>query len=272
MGRRGDQKQQFLAAHPVCCFCGGTTPSVEPDHQPPRAMFDNRQWPEGYVFPACASCNHVTSEQEDIIAFLARSLLLGDENPQQKNEYLEKLRAMNWRHIEMLRSMEMTANQKRRAFKERDLQKPPGTIYSDFPMLNVEHPKITSAIKLFGAKLFLALHYKHHNVIAPPGAHVATLFVTNIQVEQGKIDDNIRSLMGRSAELVRACNDLSDQFNYSYAFSESDPSIGAYLCFFRRSFALIGFVCFSGFADTPWQELPEKGFYLSRPFDPSTSS
>jgi hypothetical protein len=46
---------------------------VEWDHLPSKACFDGKVWPDGFVFPVCFSCNHATSNDEQIIAALARS-------------------------------------------------------------------------------------------------------------------------------------------------------------------------------------------------------
>src|SRR4051794_40646259 len=66
-------REQFLKDHPLCCFCGGATTATTEDHVPSRALFRDRQWPEGYVFPACQKCNGVSSKHELIIAMLGRT-------------------------------------------------------------------------------------------------------------------------------------------------------------------------------------------------------
>ena len=35
-------------------------------------MFQNRQWPEGFEFPACEACNHGSDDHDLLIAMLAR--------------------------------------------------------------------------------------------------------------------------------------------------------------------------------------------------------
>jgi hypothetical protein len=72
MGSARRHRKAFLLAHRVCAFCGGVTPSTTVEHCPPRAMFQNRQWPEGFEFPACDRCNCGTSDDDLLIAMLAR--------------------------------------------------------------------------------------------------------------------------------------------------------------------------------------------------------
>lgn len=71
MGANVSRKKLFLAQHPLCCFCGGHRPSAEPDHVPSRVLFDKRQWPEGFEFPACIDCNRATRHDEQVVAMLS---------------------------------------------------------------------------------------------------------------------------------------------------------------------------------------------------------
>jgi hypothetical protein len=57
MGMAKNLREEFFTKNPWCIFCGGTVAATTVEHCPPRAMFDNKEWPEGYAFPACASCN-----------------------------------------------------------------------------------------------------------------------------------------------------------------------------------------------------------------------
>src|SRR5260370_26262593 len=72
MGSATRYRKAFLLAHPVCAFCGDVTPSTTIEHCPPRAMFQNRRWPEGFEFPACDRCNGGTRDDDLLIAMLAR--------------------------------------------------------------------------------------------------------------------------------------------------------------------------------------------------------
>jgi hypothetical protein len=62
------RKNAFFSAHPVCIFCGGGEKATTIEHCPPRAMFQFRDWPEGFEFPACESCNHGTADHDLIIS------------------------------------------------------------------------------------------------------------------------------------------------------------------------------------------------------------
>jgi hypothetical protein len=51
LGRRKRKRLDLLDGNTLCCFCG-ERPAATEDHQPAKALFDGREWPEGYVFPA----------------------------------------------------------------------------------------------------------------------------------------------------------------------------------------------------------------------------
>jgi len=73
MGDRARRRREFLKKHPLCCFCGGTTPATTIDHVPSRQLFNNKGWPEGYEFPACELCNGAARDAEQVVAMLARA-------------------------------------------------------------------------------------------------------------------------------------------------------------------------------------------------------
>jgi hypothetical protein len=62
----------FLKAHPICCFCGGTMPASTIDHQPAKIVFPDKLRPKGLEFPACSDCNRQTSADEALLAFVCR--------------------------------------------------------------------------------------------------------------------------------------------------------------------------------------------------------
>lgn len=70
MGQAVKRKQRFLADHTQCCYCG--LPATTIDHFPPRSFFKERNWPVGYEFPACHTCNHAKSHDEQSLGLLVR--------------------------------------------------------------------------------------------------------------------------------------------------------------------------------------------------------
>lgn len=72
VGSATRHRQAFLKVNPLCIFCGGVESATTIEHCPPRALFQFRQWPEGFEFPACGNCNGNTSNDDLLLAMLAR--------------------------------------------------------------------------------------------------------------------------------------------------------------------------------------------------------
>jgi hypothetical protein len=65
----GQSKQRTRA---LCIFCGCVNHATTVDHQPARALFDRKEWPEGYAFPACEPSNQSSKHAENRLALLVR--------------------------------------------------------------------------------------------------------------------------------------------------------------------------------------------------------
>jgi hypothetical protein len=70
MGSAKNYRRNYLIINPLCAFCGQPATTIE--HCPPRAMFQFRQWPEGFEFPSCETCNLGTGDHDLLISMLAR--------------------------------------------------------------------------------------------------------------------------------------------------------------------------------------------------------
>ncbi len=240
MSARAKWRKQFLAEHPHCCFCGGQAKSAEPDHIPSRALFENRQWPEGFVFPACELCNRVSRHDEQVVALISR--LYPDANSEtREREFRERVRAVAYNYPEVIQEMKLSVRHARNAIKKYQLELPSGTSSADFPAVFAGGPLVNSAVTTFARKLFCALYYKHTQAILPPTAGIAIKWFTNIQVETGAIPAALVEVLGRLPELVRCNTSLHDQFFYRYVTSDC-RRLAAFLVFFRQSFAILGYV------------------------------
>ena len=98
----------------MCIFCGGNKPATTMEHCPPRAMFQNRQWPEGFEFPACADCNHGTGDVDVLIAMLARMDPI-EEKGNLDGKQTGLMRMTNKQFPGMFQKMTVSATEARRA-------------------------------------------------------------------------------------------------------------------------------------------------------------
>ena len=240
MGNKSQRKKIFLNEHPICCFCGGETPATEPDHIPSRVLFDNRQWPEGYEFPACVACNRETRHDEQVVAMLSR--VYPDANtPEGIKKTQERIRAVAHNYPEIPVEMQPTIRQKINAAKKYNIEIPEGKSSADIPALSLKGPLVNKAVTNFGRKLFLALYYKHTSEILPKESGVALLWFSNLQIEHGELPREIASLVSNFPTLERCNTNLYDQFFYRYVVSDCRNQ-AVFVAFFRQSFAILGYI------------------------------
>ncbi|MCA1532089.1 hypothetical protein I6F21_05885 [Bradyrhizobium sp. NBAIM03] len=266
MGDRKRRKQAFLAAHPICCFCGGKRPAETEDHVPARGIFDERRWPDGYNFPACTACNNLTRHDEKIVAMLARIMNANDLTTETQNREMRRaMAAVHYAFPEAYKGMRLSANEVRRFLKETGRSIDGYQTLGDFPLISIGQPEFWQALRAFGTKLFCALHYKHAGRIVPVEGVIVIRFFSNVQVIDGKIPNEILSVLGRTPILQRANTSLHEQFDYEYQVTV-DKSMSLFLCGFRRSFALLGLVCDTDDLPEAFNEDIQAGKFRSKPF------
>jgi hypothetical protein len=239
--RKRRRRLEFFSKHPRCCFCGGIAPATEEDHFPSRALFLKRAWPEGYAFPACAKCNHVTKRDELIVALLSR-IRGGKANPESRGEmhrYFADVRKYFPGLLENMRPK--THREFRNARKKYGLTLQPGQASTDMPILLLTDARIQSAVLNFAHKLGMALYYKHAAKPVPTAGGVALRWYSNLQVEIDAIPRELTDLMPTFPKLERARTSLSDQFFYRIGLVE-EKTMGVFLATFREAFAIVGFL------------------------------
>ena len=226
MGERARRKRLFLAKHPFCCFCGGGKPATTEDHVPPRSLFAQRRWPEGYAFPACEKCNAATRLAEQVFTFLSRCSQ-DPLNRQGEAEFNRAVDALGNNHpgilLEILPSRSLT--------------------YRGRPAIQVNGPQVRRAVEDYARKLFSALHYKETGRILPQSGGIAWQWWSNVQLFEGEMPTTFETRFHGTPALKRQKEVLEDQFKYKYTVTE-DGLYGMYLAAFRQSFAIAGIVAF----------------------------
>jgi hypothetical protein len=240
MGQKSARTKAFKAQHPYCCFCGGEKATETIDHQPGRALFNQRQWPEGYEFPACIECNSESRNEEQIWALLVR-ISLNDETANDP-EFLKYAKAIGNNFPDLLRKF--TTNEVRRFFKENDLTREPGQSYSDIVIAEVNPKHGRRAFDTVLKKLMKALHYKHTGNIASLSAEIRFHWHTNSSFHRLANAQGLPALIKAldiTPTLARSGRDLSSQFSYR-AHVEADGKTSAFMLIFRDSIVAIGLV------------------------------
>lgn len=188
------------------------------EHCPPRALFREKNWPEGYEFPACKACNGGSSDSDLIVAFMANM------DPAANDEQLKKghglMRLAHRQAPRMLPAMFNSSALKARAQARRLGMKPgPGQTYQGLGIVNVTD-EMRLAVETVAAKLTKAVFYMQTGSIFPQDGSIWFQWFTNAQLREHGNIPLIEALANFPAEapvLKRNGKDLSDQFDYKYS-------------------------------------------------------
>ena len=255
MGRSKQRRLKFLADNPLCCFCGGRNVATEEDHFPSRALFRERIWPEGFVFPACAKCNDATSRDELLVAWLARLRVHNDTLSElDRREFTELRKGIERGFPGLLDAMHSPSHRERRRARETYRHELPDEIsLLEVPVLSGHDPRIHDAMNNVGRKLALAVYYRHFGDPLPDRGRVGIRWLTNAQIDQGVIPGEFAMLLTDVPTFSRAGVDLSEQFFYRYrTVEDGDHRVAVFFAGFNLSFGMIGAISNNGkslFAD-----------------------
>jgi hypothetical protein len=207
----------------ACIFCGGDMQASTEEHCPPRAMFRDKIWPEGYSFPSCEPCNNGSSDEDLIVAFMAQL------NPNKQDEVtaskgLGLMKAVNKQATQLLgKMMTLTAREARTNARRLGMKPAPGQLYREIGIVKVPE-EMDRAVQTLAGKLTKGIFFRETGTIFPKDGGIMFHWFTNAQrIENGEIP--VLNVLGQLASMskpkVRATRDLSEQFDYLYSCDES---------------------------------------------------
>lgn len=231
------RKGAFVQDHPICIFCGGEHPSETEDHIPGRSFFNERRWPEGFVFPACRKCNSATRADELLLGFIARC---GDDSsdPVNRAEWDRARQGVANNRPDVYRSLLMTPNEVRTALHAYDIERVPGLPLREHPIIKLPADDFDAASRRYGFKLGAALHYRHTGRVVRSGGGCFVYLRSNVALVTDGLPRELLDMLPLKPTLVRSARVLNDQFSYACGHDEAGD-FGGYVVRFRRSFALI---------------------------------
>lgn len=156
MGQRKQKRLIFFKEHPFCCFCGGGVTTEELDHQPARAFFIGREWPEGFVFPACTQCNRLSKDAENAISAIIFTATT-------KSDKARKRQQLDWfgaNRPDIIAKLKMTNKEKREFSRASSIRPAQGMLWREFPVIKLESDIWRSYFEIIARKILLAFHYK----------------------------------------------------------------------------------------------------------------
>jgi hypothetical protein len=263
---RAKQLRDFLAENPLCIYCGGVTPATTRDHAPSRQVFYLRQWPEGYVFPSCDTCNSAVKDAEQVMALISR-ITLAPKTPRETREFVEIVRAVRNNYPAVLKEMRATPEQTAEYLSKPWLPALSKAGLAAPEPLSLRGPLVRQHAEMFARKLFTALHYKEFRKIIPPEGGIVWRWYANTERFDGALPDEFTRLIQQRPTIRHTRRDLTDQFFYTFA-KATDGEVAGYYAMFRQSFAMLGFVEM----DAREFESVTPGIKILRPRSPAEST
>jgi hypothetical protein len=241
MGQAKQRARALLNMKQPCIFCAGSALATTEDHQPARALFDGRDWPEGYVFPSCEPCNRASKDAEHKLALLVRIDSQREDDPRRQQEFRKFLVAMRNNFPGLLKPL--STNDKRRFFKSEGITRPPGLALVDIHAAGIEADAAVELFDIAMNKILRALHWKHTGNIVRWGEGVKATWYTNAYFEVFYESEDAAFYTNLPARplITRNTRDLSDQFVYRYGKDDAGE-LSAFLIGFRNSFIITGIV------------------------------
>lgn len=205
---------EFLVRHPRCIYCGGK--ATTEDHCPPRCFFLDRQWPEGYSFPACQTCNAEARLDEQALGVLVRINLDGDDLPGAKrDEFLRLIKGTENNCPAIVQEWTSgTRNDVRRILNRNFGEMGDDMRRAGYGAINLG-PLTQGMISRFRVKLGKALYFRHTGVIFD-----GVIFANHMSSYDARDDstaiDAALSFAPLRADPIRGNKPLDDQFIYRF--------------------------------------------------------
>lgn len=224
--------QEFISAHALCCFCGGSNATESIDHVPNKALFRGNLRPKSHEFPACNRCNQDSREWDQVAAVAL--LTMGSISKQQSNfeEFKRLFRGVK-NNVPQAIEYIAGANATPILYLRNGLLRPATATLPD-PRL------FTDFLNPWVAKLGLALWYQHVGGIFPENGRIFVKFFTNWKLSQINIVELSANFCKNFGELRQGNVGSSNTFWYQYAV-EVGLTAACFIPVFREnSAAFIG--------------------------------
>jgi hypothetical protein len=238
MGQSKQRRDAIFEKQDTCIFCGGIAVATTIEHCPPKAMFQNKEWPEGFEFPACPECNNGSSDQDLIVAMLARCGL--DDKGDNDGRLSGLFKMVNKQHPEMIRKMLPSPLEARKMNRDLGITRSAGETHQDASAVKVTD-EMHAAVGIFASKLAKAVFHTETARVFPAEGKLALNWFTNSElVRDGyyKLLKIFEHVPGVLPAIERNRRLLNDQFSYKYT-EVSDADMFLLQATFSQSFGLV---------------------------------
>ena len=264
MSQSKNKRRRFLAEHPICCFCGGSTASETIDHVPCRACFRGRNYPETFEFPACERCNDASRQDEVVFPFYVR--MVDNTTAGNDDTEIRKLVSGLANNLpELMPSRTKDVRTIRRTLARMGLSPAPGMFLNELPMVAIPNA-VHDRIRRYARKIACALSYREksravsadHLIFAHWGQQQDRAFVESVEgfLAMPKLE------IGKRRNV-----DIGDQFAYRCNFAD-DPDVFGMIAQFGSGIMLTCLIAPPDFvdrlkADTAATGLSENGEWVA---------
>jgi hypothetical protein len=234
MGEAKKKRERFLAANPICCFCGGGKLATTVDHVPPRTCFPDRHGPEGFEFPACERCQSASRKDELALGFFVR-LIDPDDESYRQGQSTSALVGLRNNLPHLMPIFDLPASEKRRAYRDYGIPRPAGMLSCDFPVVGVPAEAHEPLLR-YARKMACALFYREMRKTAPADYFVWT---TWSQGENRAHMEAWRGFVEMTPLITRGGRpniDFRDRFGYR-CNKKADPDLFSAVVQFGRGLA-----------------------------------
>ena len=244
MGERSRKWKAFAKNHPICAFCGGSKPAETIEHYPPKSMFRQKLWPEGFEFPACDDCNSGSRTDDLIMAIVARLDPLDGAAARDDGSLNGLMSRLRYLRPTLLDEMIPSAREARTLARQMQVSRVDGKTFLESRPFVRFTPTVQRAIQAFALKLTKAIVYREAKTIFPVDGSIFMTWSTNLDLlESGSypIFDALQDLPGLVPEVKRHRDVLHDQFGYKWtADSDIERFVIQVKIAFSIAFVVIG--------------------------------
>jgi hypothetical protein len=236
VGEKNRRLKRFFAEHPRCCFCAGKNAATTEDHQPGRIFFKNREWPEGFSFPACLECNQASRTSERIIGVLVH----GHADDGDRSHYRKNLESVRAEFPDEISAMLTTRIEQRRILKSAGIALGPGIALDDVPIVTMRRSFWEPHFTVLSRKVLLALHYQCFSSPLSRSGGIWHHIHTNFDFVAKEYPAEMLEVANRLATPVRNKRFLGDQFLVRWNVAQDSPT-AVFVAQLQKRLVITGF-------------------------------
>lgn len=228
--------EAFKALHPRCCFCAGERPTASRDHQPGRVFFRNKRFPDGIDVPACEACQSTSRRAEAALSLL---VLPNEHSDRDFEDWRRRVAYARKHYPEFLPKVPTTTREARTIMRDMGMQKPPGMLYREVPLVLLGTDDWQGAFDMAARKLILAQHYRcFQRPLSRTGRLYAQL-TPNAHIGDGAWLEEIMRDLPNVEIGQHGSEDLGDQIA-TFWNASADGDLGMFVTRVHTLFAVIG--------------------------------